>query len=296
MADAADDSTNVEPRQNTLITEEAAADAANANQDASEQLQKIAEEEPGFGKLVSMLNCLKPHCHARGTRKNAMQMLENMSRERVVEILQQMRRVEATAVAATEAAQDEATPSWKSKSAKQMKDEIKSIKPDIRYEDLRREVAKMLKKQRNEKSKNEKKIDRANDKAKSRMRNTDDDEVIVELLHNRDNMFLKHLNQMSNANIALKIYIEEKKIAMGMGRKTNFVDGIKDETPEQARGRIHRTLESKFTTESGLRSAGHRQSNQSHQSRADRPTKPGVGSRMPGNGDTRPGWMRNLGL
>ena len=78
-------------------------------------------------------------------------------------------------------------------------------------------------------------------------------------------------------NIALKAYIEKKKIAMGLGGEY----GGQPETEDQANGRIHRTLESKFTTNARSRSVGRRTS-------AARPTNTRT--------DAKPGWMHNLGM
>ena len=115
------------------------------------------------------------------------------------------------------------------------------------------------------------------DKAEKNKRDTEDDEVIVALLHAHDTLFLKHLREMSNANIALKAYIEKKKIAMGLGGQY----GGQPETEDQANGRVHRTLESKFTANSRPRSVGRRTS-------AARPTNT--------TSEARPGWMQNLGM
>ena len=193
-----------------------------------------------------------------------------------MEILQKIRKVETQAVSETEEAQEE-IPEVEKKSAKQSKEQFKASNPDIKYKDLQKMIFKALKAQRKRKSPWEKKIMREADKAEKNKRDTEDDEVIVALLHAHDTLFLKHLREMSNANIALKAYIEKKKIAMGLGGEY----GGQPETEDQANGRIHRTLESKFTSNARPRSVG-------RPSRAAGPSN--------NKTDAKPGWMRNLGM
>jgi hypothetical protein len=302
----------IEPREDTPQIEAAAADAANANHDATEQKEEIANENPSFKKLVSMLNSLKPHTRKRGTRRAAMVMLENMTKEKVVAILRQMQKIDEKAVEQTETVQEE-VPAPQMRTYKMIRASIKASNPNIKYRNLQKMTRIAFQEQQKARSPGEKKVEHEKTKAKSRMRNTQDDEAIVELLHDGDAQFIKLLNQMSNANLALKVFIEKKKIAMGLGRK-NYTGTA--ETADQAMNRIHKNLESKFTkirTGTRSRSLGRpsnlsnssklsnpsnpsKLSRQSRQSRANSASKPTLGTKMPGKPDARPGWMRNLGL
>ena len=190
-------------------------------------------------------------------------------------ILQNIKQAEQEAVLETDGAK-EAIPPADKKTRAQIKEEIKTKEPATDWttkdniKELNKRASRMYTRQRQKMSKSETKIMRAVGKAKSKMLHTEDNQVIVKLLHDKNSRFMELVSHMSKANTDLKLFLEQSSIDMGYSEGDS----------ESAQKKVN-NLESKFTTNARSRSVG-------RPSRAARPSQSTT--------DARPGWMNNLGM
>ena len=202
-------------------------------------------------------------------------MIENMSMESVMNILQNIKRVEKQAVDETGEAKD-AIPPAEMKTRAQFREEVKNQFTAIDFKLpenknlLKTKVQNRFRAQKKSMSKSETKIIRAVGKAKSKVQHTEDNEVIVKLLHDKNPRFMELVTHMSKANTDLKLFLEQSRIDMGYS-----------EGDHESAQKTVSNLESKFTTNARSRSVG-------GPSRAARPRQTRT--------DARPGWMNNLGM
>ena len=202
-------------------------------------------------------------------------MIENMSMESVMNILQNIKQVEQEAVVETGEAKD-AVPPADIMTRAQFREQVKIENPEIDFtlpenkKLLNTKANNKFSRQRQKMSRSETKIMRAAGKAKSKMLHTEDNQVIVKLLHDKNSRFMELVSHMSKANTDLKLFLEQSKIDMGYSKGDS----------ESAQKKVN-NLESKFTTNARSRSVGRRTS-------AARPTNTTT--------DARPGWMNNLGM